>query len=53
MICSCIIRYKFPLDSQAYVEWWPLDSDCQTEACNEYINVLNNFEFDYLNSGCH
>ncbi|XP_026795914.2 complement C5 isoform X1 [Pangasianodon hypophthalmus] len=45
-------RYKFPLDSQASVEWWPSDSDCQTSSCKQYTNVLSNFEFDYLTSGC-
>ncbi|KAM9446334.1 complement C5 [Clarias gariepinus] len=45
-------KYKFLLDSQASVEWWPLDSDCQTNSCKQYTNVLNNFEFDYLTTGC-
>ncbi|KAF4074480.1 hypothetical protein AMELA_G00239810 [Ameiurus melas] len=46
-------KYKFPLDSQALVEWWPWDSECQTSSCKQYTNVLNDFEFEYLNSGCH
>ncbi|TST10017.1 Complement C5 [Bagarius yarrelli] len=41
-------KYKFPLDLQASVDWWP--SECQTSACQQYTEVLNNFEFDYLNS---
>ncbi|KAK3514717.1 hypothetical protein QTP70_028333, partial [Hemibagrus guttatus] len=45
-------KYKFLLDSQALVEWWPLDSDCQTSPCKQYTDVLSNFEFDYLSSGC-
>ncbi|XP_062874389.1 complement C5 isoform X2 [Trichomycterus rosablanca] len=45
-------RYKFPLDSQAWVEWWPYDSDCQTDSCNNYINVLYDFELDYPTTGC-
>ncbi|XP_060763103.1 complement C5 [Neoarius graeffei] len=45
-------KYKFPLDSQALVEWWPSDSDCQTSSCKKYTSVLSNFEFDYLTGGC-
>ncbi|KAG7318452.1 hypothetical protein KOW79_018207 [Hemibagrus wyckioides] len=45
-------KYKFPLDSQTLVEWWPSDSDCQTSSCKQYTDVLSNFEFDYLSSGC-
>ncbi|XP_047674014.1 complement C5 isoform X2 [Tachysurus fulvidraco] len=45
-------KYKFPLDSQALVEWWPSDSDCQNSSCKKYTDVLSNFEFDYLSSGC-
>ncbi|XP_017307260.1 complement C5 [Ictalurus punctatus] len=46
-------KYKFPLDSQALVEWWPLDSECQTSSCKQYTNVLSDFEFEYLSIGCH
>ncbi|XP_060739297.1 complement C5 [Tachysurus vachellii] len=45
-------KYKFPLDSQALVEWWPSDSDCQNSSCKQYTDVLSNFEFDYLSNGC-
>ncbi|KAL7836777.1 hypothetical protein AOLI_G00280610 [Acnodon oligacanthus] len=46
-------KYKFPLDSQASVEWWPTDSDCQDSRCREYANVLNDFEFDFTFEGCN
>uniref|UniRef100_A0A671SHV8 NTR domain-containing protein n=1 Tax=Sinocyclocheilus anshuiensis TaxID=1608454 RepID=A0A671SHV8_9TELE len=45
-------RYKFPLDSHAWVDWWPLDTDCRDDACKQYASVLEEFEFDFLLSGC-
>ncbi|XP_051962068.1 complement C5-like isoform X2 [Xyrauchen texanus] len=45
-------KYKFPMDSQAWVDWWPQISDCKDDACRQYVNVLNDFEFDYILSGC-
>nr|XP_055056558.1 complement C5 isoform X1 [Misgurnus anguillicaudatus] len=48
-----VYKYKFPLDSQAWVEWWPTETDvCTDAACGQYINVLGDFEFDFLISGC-
>lgn len=48
-----VYKYKFPLDSQAWVEWWPTETDvCRDAACGQYINVLGDFEFDFLISGC-
>uniref|UniRef100_A0A672NTC6 Complement C5 n=1 Tax=Sinocyclocheilus grahami TaxID=75366 RepID=A0A672NTC6_SINGR len=45
-------KYKFPLDSRAWVDWWPLDTDCRDAACKQYASVLEEFEFDFLLSGC-
>ncbi|XP_049326436.1 complement C5 isoform X3 [Astyanax mexicanus] len=45
-------RYKFPLDSQASVEWWPSESDCSESSCRTYLNILNEFEFDFSFTGC-
>ncbi|XP_076854617.1 complement C5 [Brachyhypopomus gauderio] len=45
-------KYKFPLDSQALVEWWPSDADCQIGPCKDHAKVLNDFEFEYLLNGC-
>uniref|UniRef100_A0A671SJD7 Complement component 5 n=2 Tax=Sinocyclocheilus anshuiensis TaxID=1608454 RepID=A0A671SJD7_9TELE len=45
-------KYKFPLDSHAWVDWWPLDTDCRDDACKQYASVLEEFEFDFLLSGC-
>uniref|UniRef100_A0A8C1N033 Complement component 5 n=1 Tax=Cyprinus carpio TaxID=7962 RepID=A0A8C1N033_CYPCA len=45
-------KYKFPLDSHAWVKWWPLDYDCRDAACKKYASVLEGFEFDFLLSGC-
>uniref|UniRef100_A0A8C2ABR3 Complement component 5 n=1 Tax=Cyprinus carpio TaxID=7962 RepID=A0A8C2ABR3_CYPCA len=44
--------YKFPLDSHAWVKWWPLDYDCRDAACKKYASILEGFEFDFLLSGC-
>ncbi|XP_037387831.1 complement C5 [Pygocentrus nattereri] len=46
-------KYKFPLDSQASVEWWPTDSDCLDSRCRDYANDLNDFEFDFTFEGCN
>ncbi|XP_036453933.1 complement C5 isoform X2 [Colossoma macropomum] len=46
-------KYKFPLDSQASVEWWPTDFDCLDSRCRDYVNVLNDFEFDFTFEGCN
>ncbi|XP_051551430.1 complement C5-like isoform X1 [Myxocyprinus asiaticus] len=43
-------KYKFPMDSHAWVNWWP--HDCKDDACRQYLNVLNDFEFDFILSGC-
>lgn len=48
----CVFRYKFPLDSHAWVDWWPLESDCRNAACKQYAGVLDDFEFDFILSGC-
>uniref|UniRef100_A0A673MFE8 Complement component 5 n=2 Tax=Sinocyclocheilus rhinocerous TaxID=307959 RepID=A0A673MFE8_9TELE len=45
-------KYKFPLDSHAWVDWWPHDTDCRDDACKQYAGVLEEFEFDFLLSGC-
>uniref|UniRef100_A0A4W4HR79 Complement C5 n=1 Tax=Electrophorus electricus TaxID=8005 RepID=A0A4W4HR79_ELEEL len=45
-------KYTFPLDSQASVEWWPSDSDCQRGPCQHHAKVLDDFEFEYLLNGC-
>ncbi|ROL42575.1 Complement C5 [Anabarilius grahami] len=45
-------KYKFPLDSHAWVDWWPLESDCRNDACKQYTRVLDDFEFDFVLSGC-
>uniref|UniRef100_A0A8B9GYC0 NTR domain-containing protein n=1 Tax=Astyanax mexicanus TaxID=7994 RepID=A0A8B9GYC0_ASTMX len=45
-------RYKFPLDSQASVEWWPSESDCSESSCRTYLNILIEFEFDFSFTGC-
>ncbi|XP_056092292.1 complement C5 isoform X3 [Rhinichthys klamathensis goyatoka] len=45
-------KYKFPLDSHAWVDWWPLESDCRNAACKQYATVLDDFEFDFLLFGC-
>ncbi|XP_072521407.1 LOW QUALITY PROTEIN: complement C5 [Salminus brasiliensis] len=45
-------KYKFPLDSQASVEWWPSDSDCSGRSCRDFASVLNEFEFDFTFEGC-
>ncbi|XP_056314659.1 complement C5 [Danio aesculapii] len=45
-------KYKFPLDSEAWVDLWPLDSDCSDANCKQYVKVLDAFEFDYLYNGC-
>ncbi|KAA0716325.1 Complement C5 C3 and PZP-like alpha-2-macroglobulin domain-containing protein 4 [Triplophysa tibetana] len=47
-------KYKFPLDSDASVEWWPRSLDkCSDAACEQYFTVLDNFEYDFTISGCH
>ncbi|XP_059403415.1 complement C5-like [Carassius carassius] len=45
-------KYKFPLDSHAWVDWWPLDSDCSDAVCRQYTSVLDEFESDFLLFGC-
>lgn len=45
-------KYKFPLDSHAWVDWWPLDHDCRDAFCKQYTSLLEDFEFDFLLSGC-
>ncbi|KAI4892637.1 hypothetical protein NFI96_021635 [Prochilodus magdalenae] len=45
-------KYKFPLDSQASVEWWPSDSDCLGSSCRDFVSILNDFEFDFTFEGC-
>uniref|UniRef100_A0A8C1L4U1 Complement component 5 n=1 Tax=Cyprinus carpio TaxID=7962 RepID=A0A8C1L4U1_CYPCA len=45
-------KYKFPLDSRAWVDWWPLDTDCRDDACIQYANVLGEFESDFVLFGC-
>ncbi|XP_067263766.1 complement C5 [Chanodichthys erythropterus] len=45
-------KYKFPLDSHAWVDWWPLEADCRNDACKQYTRVLDDFEFEFLLSGC-
>ncbi|XDV20101.1 hypothetical protein PO909_025482, partial [Leuciscus waleckii] len=45
-------KYTFPLDSHAWVDWWPLESDCRNDACKQYAGVLDDFEFDFILSGC-
>ncbi|XP_058633230.1 complement C5 isoform X1 [Onychostoma macrolepis] len=45
-------KYKFPLDSHAWVNWWPLNYDCRDAACKQYISVLEDYEFNFLMSGC-
>ncbi|XP_051531363.1 complement C5-like isoform X2 [Myxocyprinus asiaticus] len=47
-----VYKYKFPMDSHAWVDWWPRDSDCKDEACRQHVSVLNDFEFEYILSGC-
>ncbi len=48
---SCF-RYRFPLDSHAWVDWWPLEDDCTDDACKQYTSVLDNFEIEFMFSGC-
>ncbi|XP_026108101.1 complement C5-like [Carassius auratus] len=45
-------KYKFPLDSHAWVDWWPIDSDCSDAVCRQYTSVLGEFESDFLLFGC-
>ncbi|RXN22619.1 complement C5 [Labeo rohita] len=45
-------KYKFPLDSQASVDWWPLDMDCTDAACRQYAIDLEDFAFDFALNGC-
>ncbi|XP_046698377.1 complement C5 [Silurus meridionalis] len=45
-------KYKFPLDSQATVQLWPTDSECQSSSCKQYTNALEAFELDYISDGC-
>ncbi|XP_066510101.1 complement C5-like isoform X1 [Hoplias malabaricus] len=45
-------KYKFPLDSQATVEWWPSESDCFGSPCRKYVDVLNDFVLDFILDGC-
>ncbi|XP_073696897.1 complement C5 [Garra rufa] len=45
-------KYKFPLDSHAWVDWWPLDSDCSDAACRQYASDLEDFAFDFTLYGC-
>ncbi|XP_043096088.1 complement C5 [Puntigrus tetrazona] len=44
-------KYKFPLDSHAWVYWWPFDYDCRDD-CKQYASVLGDFQFYFLFSGC-
>ncbi|KAK2911621.1 hypothetical protein Q8A67_003754 [Cirrhinus molitorella] len=45
-------KYKFPLDSHAWVDWWPLESDCSDAACKQYANDFEDFAFDFTLYGC-
>ncbi|XP_052411898.1 complement C5 isoform X2 [Carassius gibelio] len=45
-------KYRFPLDSHAWVSWWPLDYDCGDAACKQYSSVFEDFKTDFLLSGC-
>uniref|UniRef100_A0A3B3S0A7 Complement component 5 n=1 Tax=Paramormyrops kingsleyae TaxID=1676925 RepID=A0A3B3S0A7_9TELE len=44
-------RYKFPLDSQAWVERWP-SSDCEDISCSSFLNTLEDFSETFLIMGC-
>ncbi|XP_067294105.1 complement C5 [Pseudorasbora parva] len=45
-------KYKFPLDSYAWVDWWPLESDCEDDACKQYARDMDDFKNDFLLFGC-
>ncbi|KAK7173715.1 hypothetical protein R3I93_003515 [Phoxinus phoxinus] len=45
-------KYKFPLDSHSWVDWWPLESDCGDAACKQYAKALDDFGFDFELFGC-
>ncbi|XP_026068098.1 complement C5-like [Carassius auratus] len=45
-------KYRFPLDSHAWVSWWPLDYDCGDTACKQNSSVFEDFKTDFLLSGC-
>ncbi|XP_048849359.1 complement C5 [Brienomyrus brachyistius] len=46
-----IYQYRFPLDSQAWVEWWP-SSDCEGSSCSGFLDVLEDFSETFLLMGC-
>uniref|UniRef100_A0A3B3S054 Complement component 5 n=1 Tax=Paramormyrops kingsleyae TaxID=1676925 RepID=A0A3B3S054_9TELE len=46
-----IYQYKFPLDSQAWVERWP-SSDCEDISCSSFLNTLEDFSETFLIMGC-
>uniref|UniRef100_A0A8C9VD72 Complement component 5 n=1 Tax=Scleropages formosus TaxID=113540 RepID=A0A8C9VD72_SCLFO len=45
-------KYKFPLDSEAWVEKWPTASDCKGKPCSDFLNIMEDFAEDFLLMGC-
>ncbi|KAI1900562.1 hypothetical protein AGOR_G00051200 [Albula goreensis] len=45
-------KYKYPLDSQAWVENWPDAQNCKDSQCADFMKILDEFELQFLLEGC-
>lgn len=48
----CVFRYRYVLGQNTWVEYWPTDSECQTDAHRTTCLGINEMEQQYKFFGC-
>ncbi|MGH0172564.1 UNVERIFIED_CONTAM: hypothetical protein FKN15_063422 [Acipenser sinensis] len=45
-------KYTYPLDPLSWIEFWPSEEDCNSQACSNFLKIMQTFSEDYLIFGC-
>ncbi|XP_051893146.1 complement C5 [Pristis pectinata] len=44
--------YEYPLDSSSWIEMWPSVNECSENACEDFLQQMNEFSMELLINGC-
>ncbi|MGH0182836.1 UNVERIFIED_CONTAM: hypothetical protein FKN15_010604 [Acipenser sinensis] len=45
-------KYTYPLDPLSWIEFWPSEEDCNSQACSNFLKIMQTFSEDFLIFGC-
>ncbi|XP_058842784.1 complement C5-like isoform X3 [Acipenser ruthenus] len=45
-------KYTYPLDPLSWIEFWPSEEDCDSQACSNFLKIMQTFSEDFLIFGC-